>query len=110
MITVDSVAATSLTIDDGSGVEAFAEADTVTYSTIPLLAARIAALINLSGTLSVTATHNPGDAFFEINADVVGTTVTVAALINVTRTEVREFSFAITDLVGGQIIDDLDVV
>jgi hypothetical protein len=100
--------ATAITLNDGGGAEVFSEADVVTYNTTILMAGRIAALINASGTCDITATDN-GDGTFNLIADVAGTNYTQASLTNVTNTQLVLNSFAITSLCGGSLIEDVNV-
>jgi hypothetical protein len=101
--------ATAITLNDGGGAEVFSEADVVTYNTTILMAGRIAALINASGTCDITATDN-GDGTFNLIADVAGTNYTQASLTNVTNTQLVLNSFLITETVGGSLIESPNVV
>ena len=108
-VKVTAVATTTIVLNDGSGgAETFTETDVVTYNTVDLMAARMASLINASGTLAITATYVSGNTF-NIESDVAGTNYTQSGLINLTNTQLRLNSFAITDLTGGTIIEDSDV-
>lgn len=109
-LVVSAVATTTIILNDGSGgAETFTETDVATYSTTALMAARMAALINASGTLDITATYVSG-ATFNIESDVAGTDYTQSGLVNLTNTQLRLNSFAITNVItGGTIIEDVDV-
>lgn len=110
--TVDSIATTSITLDDGSGpAEVFTESDTGTFDSEAKLAEQMAVLINASGSLALTASQTtPGtDTFFFVTADVAGTAFTKDADTNLSDLVVRLNSFALTDKVGGTIIEDADV-
>jgi hypothetical protein len=110
--TVTSVLSTSITLNDGSGGnEVFTEADTGTYSTQALLAQQMAALINASGTLDLTATQDtPGtDTYFYVESDVAGITFTRVSVTNLAYLMVRDNSFLITNVTGGSIIEDAEV-
>lgn len=102
-LTVTAVAITTIAINNVS----YTEPDITTYNTTALMAARIAALIN-AGPEPVTATYLSGSAF-EVEADVAGTNYTQSGLVNLVNTQLRLNSFAITDIVGGTIIEDSDV-
>jgi len=109
---VDSVVSTSVDLNDGTGLgETFTESDVATYNTRQLLAQRMAALINASGTLDLTASQDtPGtDLYFYIESDIAGTPFTNNSLINLTGSIIRENSYALTNITGGTIIEDADV-
>ena len=111
-MTLSAVASTSITLNDGSGGnETFTESNTGVYSTIPLLAQRMALLINASGTLDITASQDtPGtDAYFYIEMDTAGLTFTISSLVNLTSLQVCMNSYLITNVTGGTIIEDADV-
>jgi hypothetical protein len=103
---------TTITLNDGSGGnEVFTETNTATYSTKALMAQRIAALINASGTLDITATQDSAgvDEYFYVEADVAGTPFTEVLLTNLNQLFIRANSYAMTLQVGGTIIDDSNV-
>lgn len=109
-LTVTAVATTTIVLNDGSGgAETFTEADTTTYNTTALMAQRMVALINASGTLAITASYVATNNF-TIEADVAGTDYTQSGLVNLVNTQLRLNSFAITNLTpGAVIIEDSDV-
>jgi predicted transcriptional regulator len=72
------------------------------------MAARMAALINASVTLDITATYVAG-ATFNIESDVPSVNYTQSGLVNLTNTQLVLNSFALTDLTGGTLIEDSDV-
>ncbi len=111
-LTVTAVASTSITLNDGTGGnETFTESNTATYNTTALLAQRMAALINASATLDITASQDTAgtDTYFYIESDIAGTAFTQSTLTNLTSTNIRYNSFALTNSTGGVIIDDIDV-
>lgn len=110
--TVTAVATTTIILNDGTGGgETFTENNLATYSTRALLAQRIAALINASGTLDITATQDtPGtDVYFYCESDVASVPFVSAGLVNLTELGVRENSYGFTLLGGGDIIEDSNV-
>jgi hypothetical protein len=113
---VNAVATTSIYCNDGTGGdEFFTETNTATYNTTALLAQRMAALINASGTLDLTATQDtPGtDAYFYLEHDTIGQNFSVYGNnntgANLTASLVRIGSFPITELVGGDITGNSNV-
>ena len=89
------------------------ETFTVTTGAISSSAAGIVSAINASGTLTATATQdNPGsDNYFYIEADAVGTSMTVVYNSNVSLNEkVRYANNGVTDIVGGTVIEDSDII
>jgi hypothetical protein len=111
--TVNAVASTSITLNDGSGGnEVFTETNTAVYNTTALLAQRMAALINASATLDITATQDtPGtDTYFYTTADVAGIPFTTPALTNLTELGIRENSYLLTELIGGTIIENSNII
>ena len=109
--TVNSVATTGITLDDGTGAEVFSEADTGTYSTEALLAQQLASLINGSGTLDITASQDtPGvDTYFYTEGDTFDGYIS-SSIINMAQLSIRKNSYPLTDLVGGTIIEDTNVI
>lgn len=104
--TVDSVATTSITINDGTGGdEVFTEADTVTYNTVDLLASRMASLINGSGTLDVTATYVSGDTF-EWESSIAGNPITRVTDTNLSFVILRLNSYLMADILASAVIID----
>jgi hypothetical protein len=109
---VTAVAATSITLNDGTGGnETFAESNTGVYNTTALLAQRIATLINASGTLDITASQDiPGtDTYFYAEMDTAGPTFTVVTYSNLTEIGVSPAMYALTQSVLGTIIEDIDI-
>ncbi len=107
---VSSVAITSITLNDGSGGdETFTETDIITYNTVELMAARMVALINASGTLAITAVYTTG-ASFTTEADVAGTNYADPSSTNLYAIKLRMNSKAIIDITGGAIIENPNVI
>ena len=110
-LTVSAVASTSITLNDGTGGnETFTETNTATYNTTALMAQRMAALINASATLGITATQDTAgtDIYFYIESDVAGTPFTQSSLTNLSSVSVRFNSYALTNTTSGLIIEDSD--
>lgn len=110
--TVTAVATTSITLNDGTGGnEIFTETGTTTYNTTAKLAQRMVALINASATLDITASQDTAgtDVYFYAESDVAGTAFTIPATTNLTSLWVVENSYALTNVTGGNIIQDIDV-
>ncbi len=101
------------TVPDNTGSDVSLNG-TLFTSTVVTTAADIAAelvgLINADGPLPITASQdNPGiDAYFYCIADTVATTFTLASN-NLTEAVLTYGSYALTNTVGGFIIDDVDV-
>lgn len=112
-VTVTAVANSSITLSDGGALETFAEADVGTYNTRALLAQRLTALINASGTLDITATQAvPGtDVFFELTANTASERLRESSLINVTIVfSAVASSYSVTNSVTGTlVVQDADV-
>ena len=111
--TVNAVAATSITLNDGSGAnEVFTESATGTYNTLALMAQRMVTLINASATLDITATQDtPGtDTYFYVAADTNSTSCTIAASTNLTSLLLVDNSYLLTDIVGGTIIENSNII
>lgn len=111
--TVSAVATTSITLNDGTGGnETFTESNTAVYNTTALLAQRMVTLINASGTLDLTATQDtPGtDTYFYVEADVAGAPYTIPATTNLSALSIRENSYLMTEIVGGTIIENANVI
>jgi len=109
---VTAVAATSITLNDGTGGnEGFTESNTATYNTTALLAQRLVTLINASGTLDITASQDtPGtDTYFYIEMDTAGPAFTVVSYSNLTEIGVCPPMYALTQSVLGSIIEDTDI-
>ena len=107
--TVTAVFSTSIALNDGSGAtETFTETNTAVYNTRALLAQRMAALINASATLDITATQDtPGtDVYFYIESDFAGVPVTRTTLTNLTELILRLNAYAMTNSTGGIIIEN----
>jgi len=107
--TVAAVASTSIALNDNSGpTETFTETNTAVYNTRALLAQRMAALINASATLDITATQDtPGtDVYFYIESDFAGVPVTRTTLTNLTELTLRLNAYAMTNSTGGIIIEN----
>ena len=113
--TVNAVATTELSLNDTSGTENFQETDTATYNTTILLAQQMAALINGSATLDMTASWTGGDSFFFVEMDIAGTTTDPFATVisNLTKLSIRENSEVMLDALvaraGGRFVEDTDV-
>ncbi len=104
--TVSAVATTSFTINATS----ISESDTATYNTKPLLASRLSSLINASALNTViTATYTASNEYFEVEALVASTAYTFSALNNLVYLYVIENSYALSNQIGGEIIEDTDV-
>lgn len=124
--TISAVASTTIALNDGSGgTETFTEADTATYNTKAKLAQRMAALINASGTLDITASQDtPGtDEYFYVEADVAGSIACILSGPNIwnnmRQLPVTNYSATIVvfnhkapnELIGaGTWIEDADVL
>jgi len=114
-ISVGSVSAQSLVVNDGSGGnETFTISDLVTYDTTAKQAQQFAALVNASGTLDITASQDtPGtDVYFYLESDVAGVPfsyIPQANSLSNPGTTIRKNSYDITNIVGGNIIEDADV-
>ncbi len=114
-LSVGSVSAQSITLNDGSGGnETFTITDLVTYDTLAKQAQQFATLINASGTLDLTATQDtPGtDVYLYIEADVAGVPfVYIAAANSISNpgTTIRKNSFTITNIIDGTITEDINV-
>jgi len=106
---VTAVAITTIKLKTTGGVDTtITETDIATYNTTALMAQRIASLINSSSTIYAVATYASG-ATLNIEARTAGTIYGYSGLINMTATKLRLNTYAITDLVGGSIIEDSDV-
>ena len=107
--TVSAVATTTVIINGTS----ITETDVATYNTIPLLAQRMAALINADPTTSalVDATQDTGgtDVYFYLEADTAGTIITITGLINLVELSLRQNSFALTNTTLGPILENINV-
>jgi hypothetical protein len=104
---------TRITLNDGSGVnEVFEANETGTYYTVALMAQRVAFLINQSATLDITAYQdNPGvDTYFYISADTNAASCTIVVSTNLTSLLLVDNSYALTDLIGGTIIENSNVI
>lgn len=114
-VTINSVASTSVTLNDLllSGNLTFTESDTATYNTTALLAQRLVFLINANVALQLTASQDiPGtDNYFYVESDNInsGFLINIVAYANTSLTGVRPGMFAITPRVLGTIIEDIDV-
>lgn len=111
--TVTAVTSTSITLNDSSGGnEVFTESNTATYNTTALLAQRMVALINASATLDITATQDiPGtNTYFYTTADVAGVPFTTPASTNLVELGIRENSYTMTEIVGGTIIENSNII
>jgi hypothetical protein len=113
---VDAVASTGLYCNDGTGAdELFQETNTGVYNTRALLAARMVALINASGTLDMTASQDtPGtDVYFYVEMDTAGYNFLIKgnnnSSSNLTASVVRIGSYAITEIIGGTIIETINI-
>lgn len=110
---VSAVASISITLNDGSGGnEIFSETDTTTYNTTALLAQRMVALINASATLDITASQDTAgvNTYFYTEADVASVNFTFPASTNLTYSWVVENSYALTNVSGGMIIQNSDII
>lgn len=110
-LTVSAIASTSITLNDGTGGnETFTETNTAVYNTTALMAQRMAALINASATLDITATQDIAgtDIYFYLESDVAGTPYTQSSLTNLSSASIRENSYALTNTTSGLIIEDSD--
>ena len=111
--TIIAVANTTVYLNDTTGGdEIFTETNTGTYNTKALLAQRMVTLINASGTLDLTASQDtPGtDDYFYVEADIAGVQIARGnPLGNLTALEIRQGSYAMTNITGGTIIEDADV-
>jgi len=109
--TVTAVATTTIRLDSGGGEEIITETDTATFNTVDLMAAQMAALITANVNVDITGSYTSGDKF-TWEADVAGTALTRNATdANLTGTgvELRKNAFAITDVVGGTIVESAHV-
>ena len=73
----------------------------------------IADLVNLSGTVGVTASQDtPGvDTYFYVESNTLGFGITISYDINTNLNEqVRYNNGGFTDIVGGVVIEDADIV
>ncbi len=102
--------------NDGSGGdELFQETNTGVYNTKALLAARMVSLINASGTLDMTASQdNAGtDEYFYIEMDTAGYNFLIKgnnnSSSNLTASIIRIGSYAITEIIGGNIVENINV-
>ena len=111
--TVVAVLNTQITLNDnlGSGNLIFSETNTVTYNTIPLLAQRMASLINASVTLLATATQdNPGtDTYFYVESDSQDLGFSLISYINLSDIGLIPGMYPLVSKVPGTIIEDVDV-
>lgn len=115
--TISSVDTCIVTLDDSiGGGETFQENDLGVYSTKALLAQRMAALINASGTLTLTAWQPSAgtDEYFYVTSDIISrpftSTVPTSPINgNMSTTIITENHYALTNIVGGTIIQDTDV-
>jgi hypothetical protein len=110
--TVNAVAGTSITLNDGTGGnEAFTESNTAVYNTTALLAQRMVVLINASATLDITASQDtPGiDTYFYAEADIANAGYTIVTYSNLTELGLVPGMFALTQSILGTIIEDIDV-
>lgn len=111
--TVNAVAITSITVDDGTNPPAaFSESDLITYDTEVKLAERLKDLINAAG-LNVIASHTLGNNFFELEATSAGNPFTSSTLINLTSLlEVFNSSLMTPSPADGAnfIIQDVNVI
>ncbi|GEM_PF-3050750 len=104
--TVSAVATTSLAINSTT----ISESNTGTYNTKALMAARITSLINASALNTVViATYTASNDYFELEALVVGVPYTFNTVINLSTLYITEGSYALTNVTGGSIIEDVDV-
>jgi hypothetical protein len=111
--TVSAVANTQITLNDnlGSGNLTFNETNTVTYNTIPLLAQRMASLINGSVTLLATASQDtPGtDNYFYVESDNQDLGFSLVSYINLTEIGLIPGMYPLVPKVLGTIIEDTDI-
>jgi hypothetical protein len=108
--TIDSVAPISITLDDGTGATTFSETDIVTYNTKTLLAQRLDSLINSSVTINVQSYYTGPDEFIVLENTVAGDPVAYSGLANLSRTTLRLNSYTLTEIVGGTIIENANVI
>ena len=83
-----------------------------TGNTAATSAVELASLINASGTLAATASQDtPGtDEYLYVTSDTVGTGLTMTYGFNTSLgSQIRDNSNPITDIVGGSIIEDIDI-
>jgi len=108
-LSITAIAATSITLNDGAA-EVFTEADTTTYNTKGKLAQRIAALINASGTLDITASQdNAGvDEYLWITSDNYYD-YSETSLSNITTILESMNSYPYTEIAGGTINENINV-
>ena len=111
--TVVAVLNTQITLNDnlGSGNLTFTETNTVTYNTVPLLAQRMASLINASVTLQATATQDtPGtDNYFYVESDNQDLGFTLVSYINLSEIGLIPGMYPLLPKVLGTIIEDTDI-
>ena len=114
--TITAVATTQLYLNDGTGGdEVFTESDTTTYNTKAKLAQRMAALINASATLDLTASQDTAgtDEYFYVECDTAGyvfpTYGNYGVPTNLTGTFIRIGSYAMTEIIGGTIIENSNI-
>jgi hypothetical protein len=110
--TVNSVATTTIVLNDGTGGnETFTETNTTIYNTTALLAQRMVSLINVSGTLDITASQDiPGtDTYFYAESDTANNQYTLVSTTNLTVFAISPGMFPLTQSVLGTIIEDTDI-
>ncbi len=103
---------TSLNVYDGTIAPNFEANNPPIVQTKAQLAAALVALINANVPLGVTASQDtPGvDEYFYIEADTAANAASGSTLVNLTETIlVTTSSYALTDTVGGLLIQDTDV-
>ncbi len=106
-VTADAII-TWITVNDGVTSSTF----TSNQPTKTLIAAELTVLINLDGALALTATHVPGNDYFEVTADVAGNAFTSSGLVNLTGSTITYNSTLMTPNPAagvGFIIEDVAV-
>ena len=84
----------------------------ITGNTAATSAAELVTLINASGTLAATASQDTPytDEYLYVTSDTVGTGLTMVYGFNTSfGSQIRDNSNPITDIVGGTIIEDIDI-
>jgi len=108
-LTITAIATTSITLNDGAA-EVFVEADTATYDTKAKLAQRMAALINASATLDITASQDiagTDDYLWIISDNYYDYAET--SLVNITSILESMNSYPYTEIAGGTINENINV-
>ena len=101
-----------VTATGGSQIRLNDSVNTITFNsntgTVDGDAADLTNQINAS-VLNLTASHTLGNDFFEIESDIAGDNYGDSLEINITSTLIKDNSYSLSGLTGGQIIQDEDV-